>query len=1162
MNSNIFTVFSGSTYLGKNRTSHISIHDGFSEIKKFKAITWFCGFIFFINFSTTQAQMVGINAYMKGDNAELGIDGWGGFEGCPTTISPPLPGMHFRSDNDFFGFTANVTGGNWTQFDGDFFTPGTEENGWGFEIGSNGVYASNNCYASDLNGGIPGAITEWTQIADCISLTWEGDRTVGTNLHFKVNYLLHLPDRYYTTTVSITNNTTAVIPTLYYYRNVDPDNNVSLCGYGTTICYNTQNTIEEQPIIGGGCSIAHVSATQSSPWLSYIAFAAAGDNWKAGYGGFTNRDASDLWNGSGFVQTIGSTHYDDEAIYLANRIQNLAPGATESFKFVVILDDALASSAVGSLMHLSYPGSSNLPPSQCSSSTDTLTICSGSPAPISVSLGSASSANVINNYTWNWTPAAGLNTTTGSSVIASPTATTTYSLNGTPNFGNCGPPINLSLVVKVIAPPVVTVPSDITTCAGTQIPAAVFTSNQSDVVFSWTNSNPAIGLAPADSGNIPAFVPVNTTLAPITSLITVTPSIGACLGNPSTYNITVNPSTGIQVNSPTICEGQSISIFATGGTNYVWNNGSLDDTLTVNPASTTSYTVTGTDSNGCVVSSTSTVTVIVLGLAVNSPSLCAGQSASLIVSGADSYLWNTGFTNDTLIITPSVSGTYTVQGTDTNGCSSTAVANVIVNPIPDVNVNSAVICTGQSIQLTATGGNNYLWNTGASAGVVTVSPSSTTSYSVTGTDINGCSDTAVSTVTVNISPVSFAGVDDTICSGTSAQLVAAGGVSYLWSPNSSLTNAAISNPVASPTITTTYTVTVTAANNCTDSDDIIVTVLPSPTASYSADPQCISNPTQFNNLTLGIVSSWNWSFGDGGTSVLQSPNYTYAAPGTYLTTLTALSANGCSSSISLPVIVHPIPAVPELSSNSPICTGNPISLSANTNPDLNFLWTGPNNFTDTLQNILIDVATLAMSGTYSLITSIPSTACQSPVSTINILILNSPAVPEITASTQLCYGDTLQLNTIEGAETYLWNGPNSFASASQNPSVLNFNDAAIGSYSLTISNANGCTSENAVAVVMDCKDISELFIPNIFTPNGDSENQTFKVITADVKDIEVYIYNRWGILMYYWNSLDGSWDGKTSSGALAQDGTYYYIVNATTWRGRAISQKGTFTLLK
>ena len=312
-----------------------STKQGFLSISTFLVV-----FLFF-QFSGLKAQMVGPDSYIKGNSLELGIRGLGGYEGIDALVSPPLPGMHLRSSNNLFGFVANPQLNSWLTFDGDFFTPGSPENGWGFEIGtSGGISQGNNCAWLQQ---IDGAITSWNQTFNCITSDWEGDCTSGTDLHFKINYFLQTNDLYYTTTVSITNNTTATIPDMYYYRNLDPDNNEEI-GFDFT----TQNTIVSQP--GLGCNLAHVCATSIVPASqpqSYLGLAAIGANWRCDYGGFSNRDASDLWNGSApFTQAVGATNFADEGISLAYRIQNLAPGATETFKFVVILDAASANNAV------------------------------------------------------------------------------------------------------------------------------------------------------------------------------------------------------------------------------------------------------------------------------------------------------------------------------------------------------------------------------------------------------------------------------------------------------------------------------------------------------------------------------------------------------------------------------------------------------------------------------------------------------------------------------------------------------------------------------------------------------------------------------------------------------------------------------------------------
>jgi hypothetical protein len=289
-------------------------------------------------------QMVGTAAYIKGSYVEIGIDGEQGYEGTKTSLYPPLPGMHFRSGNPLFGFVANPLMDGWVQYDGDFFTPGSPENGWGFEL-STGESGSANCNTPyDLSGG---AITSFIHSGTTYECIWEGDYTSGTDLHFKIKYHLEETDLFYTTEVTVTNNTSATIPEFYYYRNVDPDNNQSLSGD-----FTTQNTILNQHSPGSP-DRAHVSATSvipSSQPMSYFAFLAIDTTFKAVVGGFSNRDATDLYTGTGiFQQTIGYTSFMDEAIALALKLENIPPAGSETFKFATLFSPSAVACAIHSL---------------------------------------------------------------------------------------------------------------------------------------------------------------------------------------------------------------------------------------------------------------------------------------------------------------------------------------------------------------------------------------------------------------------------------------------------------------------------------------------------------------------------------------------------------------------------------------------------------------------------------------------------------------------------------------------------------------------------------------------------------------------------------------------------------------------------------------------
>lgn len=445
--------------------------------------------LLFSQIGIMQAQMVGTSAYMNGTGVEIGISGEGGFEGVNTSVYPVPGGMHFRSNTQYFGFVANPQANAWATFDGDFFTPGSPENGWGISLGTSASDASNNC---ELSLGdqtqqvfdIPGSITNYSIVGSCISVDWEGtDNVGGTNLDIKINYLLGQTDLYYTTTIYIKNNTSSTIPAIYYYRNLDPDNNIMLSG-----SYVTTNTIVSQPGTGG-CDIAHVSATQSSPWNSYVGFAAAGSNWRASYGGFCNRDGHNIWTGTGFTQGVGSSQTADIAIQLSYLIQNLAPGVTDTLRYVTILSDADAAKAINTLMYFTYPGWSNVPPTQCTpSSTDTAYTCGGS-IPISIT------GLSIGDYSWTWSPATGLSTTNGTSVIANPAVTTTYTATGTPIVSCMSAAVAFPIVVKVNPNPVSISPSANPICAGSS--ATLTASGGTSYLWNTSATTSSITVNPA-----------------------------------------------------------------------------------------------------------------------------------------------------------------------------------------------------------------------------------------------------------------------------------------------------------------------------------------------------------------------------------------------------------------------------------------------------------------------------------------------------------------------------------------------------------------------------------------------------------------------------------------------------------------------------------------
>lgn len=798
---------------------------------------------------SVKAQIVAGEAYVKGSLVEIGIDGSGGFEGSNTTIAPPLAGMHSRSGGAaLFGFVANPQVNLWATFDGDFFTPGSPENGWGFEVGTTGgpIGSNNSASWSSPPDEIPGAITGWQHYFDCYTATWEGDNTVGTNLHFKIDYLLMENDLFYTTTVAITNNTSATIPEMFYYRNFDPDNNQSI-GFDFT----TQNTIVAQP--GSGCGIAHVSATSVSPGsqpMSYVGIAAAGANFRVIYGGFSNRDASDIWNGTGFgfVQTVGSTNFADEAIALAYKITNLAPGATEVFKFVIILDDAAATNAINNLLYFTYPGAAGAPPSICNMQPDTVNTC-GSPVPIDVN------GTIVNDFTWTWSPGTGLSSTSGPSVIANPGVTTTYTATGTPISG-CLSPITLTVVVQVTPPggvnPYIT-PVPILCISNPPMNLVVDTLGGTWSGTGITNST-AGTFDPAVAGPGTYMIYYATT---------------ALCNASDTVMITVNAADATINQPPVICANDPVYTLTSVSSGGVWGGTGVTDTIagTFDPAiaGPGTFIISYSLSGACLSVDTVQVTVgavvvpttvfnypdtICVAAGTTSPTTAAGFTpggtwSSSPASGL-SLNPSTGAINPATSTANTYYVTYTIAATIC-GPAGTTTDTVFIQPltIPVTNFSYPAVCISDSSVSpilpggftpggvwTVTGGITIDDSTGTIllSSVPTAGGSYTVTYDVTG--ISGmctASGTNTATAVINPLPVVWVVPEQTMFIGDASNLYVTGGTSYSWSPALGLSCVNCDTTVATNTETTDYCVTVTNNNGCVDSACVkVVVVIPCP----------------------------------------------------------------------------------------------------------------------------------------------------------------------------------------------------------------------------------------------------------------------------------------------------------------------------------------------
>lgn len=667
--------------------------------------------------------------------------------------------------------------------------------------------------------------------------------------------------------------------------------------------------------------------------------------------------------------------------------------------------------------------------------------------------------------TYSWAPGGATTASISVSPASTTTYTVTYTLAGCSNTGTGTVTVNPVPTVSIS-------PVTSTICSGASATLTA-TPSTGGGTYSWAPGG-------ATTASITVSPGVSTTY-------TVTYTLAGCSGTASRL-ITVNPTPTVTVNSPAaICSGSSTTLNATpsavGGT-YSWApGGATTSSITVSPAISTTYTVTYTLA-GCSNTGTGTVTVNPTPTVSISPAtstICAGSSATLTANpsiGGGTYLWAPGgATTSSITVSPGSSTTYTVTYT-LAGCTATANRLITVNSVPTVTVNvPSAICSGSSTTLTATpssGGGTYSWLPGgATTQSVTVSPATSTTYTVTYT-LSGCSNTGTSLVTVNPVPtVSISPASSTICAGASATLTATpslGGGTYSWAPGGATT----ASITVSPAATTTYTVTYTLSG-CTGTATRLITVNPLDNASFVYSPstfcQTGSDPAAGSVITAGTFSAspaglvfLNTTTGliDVSASTLGTYTITHTTtgtcPNTYTQAITITSAPSANFSYSGPYCqngTNPLPTFP-VGSSAGTFTSSPAGLvfvSSSTGQ--------------------INLAT-STPGTYSITNTIAAAGGCSPATfgPVSVTINPSPTITASPTSQTICSGTAtnIALSSSIGSTTYSWTvtqtGVSGASAGAGTPiaQTLSTTGAVAGTATYTVTSTSGGCPGNTLTI--------------------------------------------------------------------------------------------------
>ncbi len=579
-----------------------------------------------------------------------------------------------------------------------------------------------------------------------------------------------------------------------------------------------------------------------------------------------------------------------------------------------------------------------------------------------------------------------------------------------------------------------------------------------------------------------------------TATITYTDNAG-CSAN---FSITIGavPTANASAVSATLCEGDDIELTGNtvGGANYSWTgpNGftstSEDPTITnavSGDAGTYSLVIT---SGGCS-SASDDVTITVnnnpnANAGVVSNTVCAGDDIELTSNtvGGATYSWTgpNGFTSsneDPTIsgATTGADGTYSLTITN-NGCiSATDNVSVTVNASPTANagVTNATICSGDNIELTGNtiGGATYSWtgpngftssNEDPTISGATVAASGT--YSLTITD-NGCSSIVDNvSVTVNANPSANAGVvNNTICTGQNIQLTGntVSGASYSWTGPNGFTSSNEDPTITGATTAASGTYSLTITNNgCTSvTDNVSVTVNPTPTANAGAVSTTICEGDNIE-LTGNTISgaTYSWTGPNGFTSSNEDPTIlgaTSAESGTYTLIITQGSCSSASDNVS--ISIDPLPSAIAGVINGNLCEGDDIELTGNTVSGATYSWTGPNGFTSSDEDPIISGVTTGDDGTYSLVISIGS--CSSTNSDINVTVNGLPSL-SASGTDISCFGE----NDGEATVSATGNGPFDYSWSPSGGTSVTASGLAQDTYTVTVTDNNNCESTEVVTI--------------------------------------------------------------------------------------------------
>lgn len=596
----------------------------------------------------------------------------------------------------------------------------------------------------------------------------------------------------------------------------------------------------------------------------------------------------------------------------------------------------------------------------------------------------------------------------------------------------------------------------------------------------------------------------------------------------------------LSTTSSSVCGGQPATLSyslsnasSTGTTSVVWlPSNATTPTISVNTANVYTINVTNSCGVGSQTISIGAFPSPTVNITANGPTqFCAGGSVILTAnSNTGNYSWSTGATTQTI----SVNTSTTVSVTSTNSCASAQyVQSVSVTPLPTVSVTPSTVglCAGQSVVIQANSNTSvtYTWSTSANTNTISVNAAGNYTVNVSNSCGNA-SATATVTNTGTAPSISASANPTVLCGGQTATLSLSGSTgTYSWSNGATTATTSVTNAGI-------YTATVT--NSCgTGTTSISISSLQTPTVTVSPTTTLICNGQSAIITATSNESNFSWSTGAFTNTI--SVNTSGVR--------TVSVSNACGIAVaSVTVSQNTLPVLNLAASSLTICPNGIATLTV-TGGTAPYIWSNSSN---TGSVVTSNGGVVTVSNTNSCGTATASITIS--VNPVNASILATPdhGVKPVTVSFT---------NNSTGGTTYFWDFGNGNSANTQTVSSQTYTDD--GSYTVYLTVTNGLCFDTDSLIINVYNEYPGITIPNVFTPNGDSANDVFKITGFNIIDFNCVIFDRWGLLMYSWSDITKGWDGKTNSKE-ATDGNYFYLINAKDIDGIEIKKQGTFLLIR